>query len=775
MRNHPIKKEVSCRVTRTLLLYVKEKNNGNLENLLDELPVDEGYLSDVNNWISHELLQVLYQRMIDLLEDPNAVYNMILTSKPQKVLGMLDRMVRLLGSPKLIYSQAPNYNKFIKLNGEVIVHDVGPSWAVIEDRYFDGTQKTRYDCDCARGVFANIPRVFGLPVAKIEEIKCQVTPEKYGRRTWPDAPPQGCEGCLFRVSWKPKKLKIFERLFARRNQLHQQAIEDLAQANALIQAKYDEVKQLAADSEKTNQALRESEEKYKSLVQYAPAGIYEFDMEKLRFISVNDVMCEYTGYSEKEFLELNPFDILSDESKETLNELVEEVYSNKVQELSTKYKIKGKNQREFWVLANARFFYYEDGAPKRAMAVVYDITDIRRAEEERKRLETQLQNAKKLELLGTLAAGVAHDLNNILSAFVSYPDLLLLDLDADSTLQGPLLAMKKSGEKAADIVQDLLTLARRGVSSPKVINLNRVVNDFLKSPEYDKILSTRDGIHINADLQEDLLNILGSEAHISKTLMNLVANAVEAMPAGGAVSIETRSTYLDTGHNGYESIPEGEYTTIQISDEGIGISISDLEQIFEPFYSKKMMGRSGTGLGMTVVWGTVKDHNGYIDIITEEGSGTTFALYFPASRAEMEAPSSVYIEDYIGKGESILIIDDSEEQRDLAKRMIQRLGYDAHTAANGEEAVSMIQKRHYDLLILDMIMPPGMDGLETYRKILEIVPDQKAVIASGYAETDRVREAQRLGAGSYVKKPFTLEQIGLAIRTQLEQIGLKID
>lgn len=774
MRNNPLKKEVSCRVTRAILMYVKEQKDGNLGDLLDELPVGEDYLYDANNWVSHELVQVLYQRMIELLEDPNAVYNMILTLDPRKALGMLDRIVRLLGSPKLIYSQARIYNKFIKLNGEVIVHDVGPSWAVIEDRFFDDTQKTRYDCDCARGVFANIPRVFGLPVAKIEEIKCQVKPDKYGQRTWPDAPPQGCEGCLFRVSWKTKKLKIFERLFERRNQLHQQAIEDLAQANALIQAKYDEVKQLAADFEKTNKALRESEEKYKSLVQYAPAGIYEFDMKKLRFISVNDVMCEYTGYSEKEFLELNPFDILSDESKETLNKLVEEVYSNKVQELSTEYKIKGKNQREFWVLANARFFY-EDGAPKRAMAVVYDITDIRRAEEERKKLETQLQNAKKLELLGTLAGGVAHDLNNILSAFVSYPDLLLLDLESDSPLQDPLRAMKKSGEKAADIVQDLMTLARRGVSSPKVINLNRVVNDFLKSPECDKILSPRNGIHINTDLQEDLLNILGSEAHISKMLMNLVANGVEAMPAGGAVNISTRSYYLDTVHNGYESIPEGEYTILQISDEGIGILKSDLEQIFEPFYSKKMMGRSGTGLGMTVVWGTVKDHNGYIDIITEEGSGTTFALYFAASRAEMEAPSSIYIEDYIGKGESILIIDDSEEQRDLAKRMIQRLGYDAYTAANGEEAVSMIQKRHYDLLILDMIMPPGMDGLETYRKVLEIVPNQKAVIASGYAETDRVREAQRLGVGSYLKKPFTLEHIGLALRTELDQIGLKID
>ena len=754
-------------------MYVRDKNNGSLGNLLDKLPLDEDYLGDTNNWVSHAFLQILYQRMIELLGDENAVYHMTLASGRFQSLGILDRIVRLLGSPKLIYSQAPKYNRFLKLNGSVFIHEMGDSWVVLEDRYHDSTQKTRYDCDYTRGILTGIPTMFGLPLAEVEEIECQVPKEKYGSRTWPDHPAQGCEGCLYRVVWPPGKTPFLKRFFLRRD-YHRQAIEDLAQANMLIQSKFDEVEQLAADLKETNQALRESEEKYRSLVQYAPAGIYEFDMEKLRFISVNDVMCQYTGYSEKEFLELNPFDILSDESKETLNQLIEQVFSNKIQELSTEYKIRGKNQREFWILANARFFY-EDGAPKRAMAVVNDLTDIRRGEEERKKLETQLQNAKKLELLGTLAGGVAHDLNNILSAFVSYPDLLLMDLDADSPLRSPLLAMKKSGEKAADIVQDLLALARRGVNSPKVINLNRVVTDFLDSPEYKQILSSHKGIHIHADLREDLLNIFASEVHISKTLMNLVANAVEAMPAGGEITISTRSTYLDTVHNGYESVPEGEYSTLQISDEGIGISKSDLEQIFEPFYSKKMMGRSGTGLGMTVVWGTVKDHNGYIDIITEEGSGTTFALYFPATRGELEAPSSVCVEDYIGKGESILIIDDSEDQRELTKKMILRLAYDAHTASSGEEAVSMIQKRRYDLLILDMIMPPGMDGLETYRKVLQIAPNQKAVIASGYAENDRVREAQRLGAGRYVKKPFTLERIGMAIRNELDTIKPKVN
>jgi CheY-like chemotaxis protein len=202
---------------------------------------------------------------------------------------------------------------------------------------------------------------------------------------------------------------------------------------------------------------------------------------------------------------------------------------------------------------------------------------------------------------------------------------------------------------------------------------------------------------------------------------------------------------------------------------GIGMPQSDLDKIFEPFYTKKVMGRSGTGLGMSVVWGTVKDHEGFFDITTEEGTGTSFVLYFPASRAEREIPRSVYIDDYLGKGESILVIDDAPEQRDLAGRMMQRLGYEVHTADSGEAAVALLKKETYDLLILDMIMPPGMNGLETYRQVLTIVPGQKAVIASGYAETERVQETQRLGAGSYIRKPYTLEKIGLAVRSELDR------
>ena len=209
---------------------------------------------------------------------------------------------------------------------------------------------------------------------------------------------------------------------------------------------------------------------------------------------------------------------------------------------------------------------------------------------------------------------------------------------------------------------------------------------------------------------------------------------------------------------------------LTISDTGTGISPEDMGKIFEPFYTKKKMGRSGTGLGMAVVWGTVKDHNGYIDVQSTEGKGTTFTLYFPVTREKLaEVDSYLAIESYSGNGESILVIDDVEEQRNIASGMLEELGYSIVSVSSGEKAVEYLKTDKADLLLLDMIMEPGMDGLDTYKKILEIHPAQKVIIASGFSETDRVKAVQSLGAGAYIRKPLLLEKIGLAVKEELEK------
>jgi CheY-like chemotaxis protein len=206
---------------------------------------------------------------------------------------------------------------------------------------------------------------------------------------------------------------------------------------------------------------------------------------------------------------------------------------------------------------------------------------------------------------------------------------------------------------------------------------------------------------------------------------------------------------------------------LSVSDNGSGIPPENLERIFEPFYTKKIMGRSGTGLGLAVAWNVVHDHKGYIGVTTDE-KGTVFELFFPVTREKISIKNNaISIETFKGNGETILVVDDDESQRDISCKMLETIGYKAEVVPSGEEAVEYLKDNTVDLILLDMIMDPGMNGLETYERIIEIHPNQKAVIVSGFAETDDVKKAQELGAGKYLKKPLTLERLGPIIKEEL--------
>jgi CheY-like chemotaxis protein len=328
----------------------------------------------------------------------------------------------------------------------------------------------------------------------------------------------------------------------------------------------------------------------------------------------------------------------------------------------------------------------------------------------------------------------------------------------------------QSTERGAAIIQDLLTLARRSVVVSEVVNLNNIVSGFLKTPVFEKMKDHHPRVTFRLDYDKNLLNIKGSPIHLEKTLMNLVTNAAEAISGKGEVTIRTENRYLDKAIRGYDEVKEGDYAVLAVSDTGMGIPAEDREKIFEPFYTKKTMGRSGTGLGLTIVSGTVKDHNGYIDVQTEVEEGTTFTLYFPVAREALIAQQQkAPIECYLGKGESVLVVDDIAELRDVAAELLTRLGYKVHVVPCGEEAVEYLKENKADILVLDMIMAPGIDGLETYRRVLEINPRQKAILVSGFSETERVKKAQNLGAGDFVKKPYVMEKIGVALRKELDK------
>jgi CheY-like chemotaxis protein len=301
------------------------------------------------------------------------------------------------------------------------------------------------------------------------------------------------------------------------------------------------------------------------------------------------------------------------------------------------------------------------------------------------------------------------------------------------------------------------------------LNLNELINDYLKSPEFEKLEQYHPAVTIKTNLDGTLLNVNGSHIHLRKAMMNLVSNASEAITGSGNVTISTMNRYVDRPLRLYDDVKIGEYAVLSVSDDGMGISSIDLERIFEPFYSKKVLGRSGTGLGLAVVWNVIKEHEGYINVTSEKG-GTTFDLYFPITREEvLDKDLVIPIENIKGKGEKILVVDDIDSQREITRNILERLNYKASSVSSGEEAVEYIKEHSVDLILLDMIMDPGINGRETYERIIRIHPGQKAIIVSGFAQTDEVKAAQKLGAGQYIKKPLTLQKVGLAIKEELEK------
>ncbi len=542
----------------------------------------------------------------------------------------------------------------------------------------------------------------------------------------------------------------------------QNVCDDSGKPAVLQGAIYDITERKQAEEE-----LRESEERFRGLADSLPQIVFETD-EKGTITFVNSNAFDYFGYTESEFdKKLNALQMICPEDRDRAVENIQKILSGEILG-GSEYTAIRKDGSTFPVEIHSIIFS-RDNKPMGLRGIIVDLSKRKQVEEALRESEEKLARSKKMESLGLLAGGVAHDLNNVLSGIVGYPELLLLDLPEDSKLRKPLEIIQESGNSATAIVQDLLTVARGVATTKGVLNLNDLIGDYLHSPEFNRLKQFHPTATVKTNLNTDLLNISGSHVHIRKMVMNLVSNAAEAIEGGGHVTISTTNRYVDRPLRGYDDVNIGEYAILSVSDDGSGISSDDLERIFEPFYTKKIMGRSGTGLGLAVVWNVVQDHKGYIDVVTGK-NGTTFELYFPITRDEISDKTlSIPIKDYKGNKETILVVDDEENQREISCEMLDKLGYKTKAVSSGQEAVEYLKETSVDLILLDMIMDPGINGRETYEKIIKIHPKQKAIIVSGFSETGDVKEAQRLGAGEYVKKPLTVEKLGLAVKEELEK------
>lgn len=385
------------------------------------------------------------------------------------------------------------------------------------------------------------------------------------------------------------------------------------------------------------------------------------------------------------------------------------------------------------------------------------ITTLETMKKEQEVLQNKLHQAQKMEAIGLMAGGVAHDLNNILSGIINYPQLMRLHLPPENVeLHRYVTATEKAGLRAAAVVADLLTVARGVAMVRQPADLNRLIMEHLESPEGKRLQELYPQVEILTDLTEGAVLIDCSQIHIKKCLMNLLTNAVEAIIGSGTVLISTSRFACKRADNNKERI------ALTVKDSGPGVAAEDLEHIFEPFYSKKELGRSGTGLGLAVVWNCVQHHEGTIEVKNNE-QGTTFTITFPCTeQTSMEAKEKTELEDLLGSG-TILVVDDEEQPRDIAVTLLTMLGYTVEAVASGEAAIEFVEKRPVDLLYLDMIMNPGINGYETFKRIEAIYPKQKAILVSGFSEETEMNKARTLGIKGFVCKPFTLEELGSVV------------
>jgi signal transduction histidine kinase/DNA-binding response OmpR family regulator len=405
------------------------------------------------------------------------------------------------------------------------------------------------------------------------------------------------------------------------------------------------------------------------------------------------------------------------------------------------------------------------GKTVNAIVVVEDIT-------ERTRLEERISSAQKMEFLGSIASGVAHDLNNILTGIVALPDLLLLETPPQSPSIEYLHMIKESANRASAIIEDLLTLSRRSVAAHEVVDLNTIISAGLASPEFKLTHSDHPAVSVESSLAPCLRNMRGSKVHLSKAVINLLMNAMEAIPRSGSIEITTDNITHDGTASADPTAPSGEFVRLRIDDNGIGIPREIQRKIFEPFYTTKVMGRrSGTGLGLAIVERTVQDHNGHLHIDSTVGRGTTFTLEFPATRDELinEKKPLILPEIVRGNGQSILVVEDSHELHAVPGFILGKLGYRVHVVESGENAAAYLEKNIVDLVILDMVFDCGMDGLEALKHILAVRPGQPTILTCGFSRTERITAAQQLGAGRFIPKPYDLAYFASAIKEELER------
>ncbi|MFP4532964.1 MAG: PAS domain S-box protein [Desulfobacterales bacterium] len=513
------------------------------------------------------------------------------------------------------------------------------------------------------------------------------------------------------------------------------------------------------------EALRKSEEKYRAVLENIEDGYYEVDLAG-NFTFFNDFVCRTSGRRPDEIMGINYREYTDAQNAKRLFQTFNEVYRTGIPSKAFDLEIIPKAGDRRNVEISASLIKNEADESVGFRGIIRDITERKETEAHQARLEAQLQQAQKMEAVGTLAGGVAHDFNNILQAIHGYTQLLLMQKTPDDADYSKLTQLKNSGERAANLVEQLLTFSRKMEGQRRHVSLNKeiqVVEKLLKQ-------TTPKMIERRTDLDESLWPVYADPVHIEQILLNLGSNAADAMPEGGILSFETRNIILEENSDELPGAAPGPYVRLTVSDTGCGMDAGTVQQIFDPFFTTKEVGK-GTGLGLASVYGIVKSHGGQILCDSRVNQGTTFEIYLPAASEPAPEPETEQ-ESAMPKGgnETLLVVDDELPVRAAATEILRHFGYQVLCAENAEQAIELYRehKNQISLVILDLSMP-GMGGNQCLRELLALNPNAKVIISSGYAANGLAKEALASGARGFIGKPYQAADIARKVRGVLDE------
>ena len=510
-----------------------------------------------------------------------------------------------------------------------------------------------------------------------------------------------------------------------------------------------------------DEALRESELKYRTIVENVEEGCFEIDLEKnLTFF--NDPLCKMLGYSTAEMAGKNTREFTSPETIRKMDQIYDQILKTGEPIRGTGYDAIGKHGNDMALELAASLIRNPEGDPVGFRGVLRDVSERKDAEAQKRTLEIQMQQAQKMESIGTLAGGIAHDFNNILMGIQGNASLMLLKTDSNQAFYEKLKNIEAYVENGTELTRQLLGFARRGKYHTIATDINSIIE---KSASL--FGRTKKEIRIRKDLTPDVYTVEVDRGQIEQALLNLYVNAWQAMPEGGDLYLKTENVILDANFENIQpyKVEVGKYVKITVADSGSGFDDETKKRIFEPFFTTKEMGR-GTGLGLASVYGIIKSHGGYINVHSQKGEGATFAIYLPASAKEVRQEKVEPVQKTVAKGTgTILLIDDEEMIIKVGEELLQELGYKVISARSGDEAIQIYERNadKIDLIVMDMIMP-GMGGGETFDRLKAMNPAIKVLLSSGYSINGQASKILERGCDGFIQKPFNINQLSKKIQ-----------